>query len=67
MKIAVTSRTLSNRKPLTDWLKSVFGESNVRLNIDNNGLKDDDLIEFLSDIDFMVFCILTNLLICSSS
>jgi D-3-phosphoglycerate dehydrogenase len=54
MKIAVTSRTLSNRPPLEDWLNTAFGEENVKLNKDDDGLKDDSLIEFLSDVDFVI-------------
>ena len=49
--IAVTSKTLSNQTEFVKWLKRKFKK--VKLN-QSDSLKDEKLIEFLSDVDFVV-------------
>jgi len=51
MKIAVTSKTLSNRVDFVKWLNQHFDE--VRLN-NSSGLRDDDLISFLDGCEYVV-------------
>ena len=52
VKIAVTSKTLSNRPNFIKWLHERFDE--VRLNIVSDKLKDERLIEFLRDCECVV-------------
>jgi len=54
MKIAVTSRTLSNTESFVRQLHIIFGKRNVKLNKNNDGLKDDKLIKFLKDQELVV-------------
>jgi len=49
--IAVTSKTLSNQEGFVKWLKRHFKE--VKLN-QSDKLRDEKLIEFLSDVDYVV-------------
>jgi D-3-phosphoglycerate dehydrogenase len=51
MKIAVTSKTLSNRPEFVTWLQDHFKE--VKLNQDDK-LFDDKLVKFLSDVDYVI-------------
>jgi len=52
MKIAVTSKTLSNRAGFVKWLYQRFDE--VRLNIVRDKLRDNSLIEFLDGCECVV-------------
>ena len=51
MKIAVTSRTLSNRVDFVKWLNNYFDE--VRLN-NSSSLRDDDLVKFLDGCECVI-------------